>query len=189
MDGCRLDVSIRRGSLHMDGPLTRLSVRSWVASMVGSGAYIAASPLSFAQKLVQVRLPHSHSRRLEHRLMGSLLPVGTNGRAGHHRRCTHRFGRSQLDPQRGGQVGRGPQARGARVRHVRLEEELAAGPAPPPAAGGGAACPGQQGMNAFSRRSCHCRETLAPSRPRFPFSLSLSTYPNSCNNASFVLRL
>lgn len=29
---------------------------SWVASMAGSGAYIAASPLSFAQKLVQVRL-------------------------------------------------------------------------------------------------------------------------------------
>ncbi|GAA5951421.1 hypothetical protein JCM21900_004404 [Sporobolomyces salmonicolor] len=29
---------------------------SWVASMVGSGAYIAASPLSFAQKLVQARM-------------------------------------------------------------------------------------------------------------------------------------
>jgi len=27
---------------------------SWVASMAGSGAYIAATPLSFAQKLVQV---------------------------------------------------------------------------------------------------------------------------------------
>ncbi|GAA6059628.1 hypothetical protein JCM10212_004131 [Sporobolomyces blumeae] len=29
---------------------------SWVASMAGSGAYIAASPLSFAQKLVQARM-------------------------------------------------------------------------------------------------------------------------------------
>lgn len=29
---------------------------SWAASMVGSGAYIAATPLTFAQKLVQVRL-------------------------------------------------------------------------------------------------------------------------------------
>ncbi|GAA5901880.1 Rcf2p [Sporobolomyces salmoneus] len=29
---------------------------SWVASMAGSGAYIAAQPLSFAQKLVQARM-------------------------------------------------------------------------------------------------------------------------------------
>ncbi|POY70716.1 hypothetical protein BMF94_6126 [Rhodotorula taiwanensis] len=29
---------------------------TWIASMVGSGAYIAASPLSFAQKLVQARM-------------------------------------------------------------------------------------------------------------------------------------
>ncbi|GAA5884915.1 hypothetical protein JCM6882_007150 [Rhodosporidiobolus microsporus] len=29
---------------------------SWAASMVGSGAYIASSPLSFAQKLVQARM-------------------------------------------------------------------------------------------------------------------------------------
>ncbi|GAA5982582.1 hypothetical protein JCM11641_002590 [Rhodosporidiobolus odoratus] len=29
---------------------------SWAASMIGSGAYIASSPLSFAQKLVQARM-------------------------------------------------------------------------------------------------------------------------------------
>lgn len=39
--------------LHVD----LILLRSWAASMVGSGAYIASSPLSFAQKLVQVRLP------------------------------------------------------------------------------------------------------------------------------------
>lgn len=36
--------------------LNVVRINRWLASMAGSGAYIAATPLSFSQKLVQVRI-------------------------------------------------------------------------------------------------------------------------------------